>query len=73
VNIRHELLDWFRHSCGVITLRPVLMYYAVEIDSPLFLLGSFGVFPRMFLAIFRLVLNVDLSSPFIVGEPAHRV
>jgi hypothetical protein len=28
---------------GVIALRPVLIYYAIEIGSSLFLLGSFGV------------------------------
>jgi hypothetical protein len=30
VNIRHVVLDWFRPSCGVIALRPILLYYAVE-------------------------------------------
>jgi hypothetical protein len=44
VNTRHEVLDWFGPSCGVIALRPVLMYYAIEIDYSLFLSGSFGVF-----------------------------
>jgi hypothetical protein len=38
VNTRHEVLDWFGPSRGVIALRPVLMYYAIEIDSSLFLL-----------------------------------
>jgi hypothetical protein len=38
VNTRHEVLDWFRLSPGVIVIRPVLMYYAIEIDSSLFLL-----------------------------------
>jgi hypothetical protein len=41
---RHEVLDWFRLSCGVIDLHSVLMYYAIEIDSSLFLSGSLGVF-----------------------------
>jgi hypothetical protein len=72
MNTRHEVLDWFGSSHGVIALCPVLMYYAIEIGSSLFLLGSFGVF-RGFLRIFRIVLDVDLSSLFIVGEPAHRV
>jgi hypothetical protein len=39
VNTRHEVLDWFGLSCGVIALRPVLMYYAIEIGSSLFLSG----------------------------------
>jgi hypothetical protein len=49
VNTRYEVLDWFRPSRGVIALRPVLMYYATEIGSSLFLLGSFGDFPGIFL------------------------
>jgi hypothetical protein len=44
MNIRYEVLDWFGLSHGVITLHPVLMYSAIEIDSSLFLLGSFGFF-----------------------------
>jgi hypothetical protein len=71
-----RFLDWFGHSCGVIALRPVLMYYALEIVSLLFLSGSFGVFPRMFSGSFRVfpdALDVDLSSLFIVWEPPHRV
>jgi hypothetical protein len=68
VNTRHEILDWFGPSHGVIALRPVLMYYAVEIDSHL-LLGSFSVFLRMLMIIF----DVDLFSLFIVGEPSHIV
>jgi hypothetical protein len=72
-----RFLDWFRHSRGVIALRPVLMYYAVEIGSPLFLLGSFEIFLRMFSELFSPffwhVLDVDLSSLFIVGELHHRV
>jgi hypothetical protein len=48
VNTRHEVLDRSVSSCGVIALRPVLIYYAVEIGSPLFLLGSFGDFLRIF-------------------------
>jgi hypothetical protein len=66
-------LDWFEPSRGVIVIRPVLMYYAVEIVSPLFLSGSFSVVSRMFTPSFRLVLDVDLSSLFIVGEPSYRV
>jgi hypothetical protein len=53
------------------------MYYAVEIGSPLFLLGSFEIFLRMiselFSPFFWHVLDVDLSSLFIVGELHHRV
>jgi hypothetical protein len=40
VNTRHEVLDWFEPSRGVIVIRPVLMYYAIEINSSLFLPGS---------------------------------
>jgi hypothetical protein len=69
VNTRHEVLDWFEPSHGVIALRPVLMYYAIEIGSSLFLSGSFQVFQGLF----QIVLDVDLSSLFIVGEPPHRV
>jgi hypothetical protein len=65
VNTRHEVLDWFGPSRGVIVLRPVLLYYAIEIGSSLFLSGSFGVFQD--------VLDVDLSSVFIVRESPHRV
>jgi hypothetical protein len=71
-----RFLDWFRPSRGVIAICPVLMYYAVEIGSPLFLSGSFGGFLMMFSAFFPTcqdVLDVDLSSLFIVGEPAHKV
>jgi hypothetical protein len=65
VNTRHEILDWFGPSCGVIALHTVLMYYAIDIGSSLFLSGSFQNFQD--------VLDVDLSSLFIVGEPYHRV
>jgi hypothetical protein len=44
VNTRHEVLDWFGPSRRVIALRPVLMYYAIEIGSSLFLSESLGVF-----------------------------
>jgi hypothetical protein len=37
VNIRHVVLDWFEPSHGVIVIRPVLMYYAIDIGSSLFL------------------------------------
>jgi hypothetical protein len=70
VNTKHEVLDWFRPSCGVIALRPVLMYYVIEVSSSLFLSGSFGV---SFRGCFWDVLDVDLSSLFIVGKPPHRV
>jgi hypothetical protein len=71
-----RFLDWFGPSCGVIALCPVLMYYAIEIDSSLFLSGSFPVVSGMFSPSFRPVpdvLDVDLSSLFIVGEPPNRV
>jgi hypothetical protein len=73
VNIRHEVLYWFEPSRGVIALRSVLMYYVIEIDSFLFLSGSFGVFWDVFCLFFGLLLDVDISSLFIIGEPAHRV
>jgi hypothetical protein len=45
MNTMHEVLDWFEPSHGVIALRPILMYYSIEIGSSLFPLGSFrGVF-----------------------------
>jgi hypothetical protein len=43
MNTKHEILDWFRPSRGVIALYPVLMYYAIEIGSSVFLSGSFRV------------------------------
>jgi hypothetical protein len=66
VNTRHDVLDWFETSCEVILLRPVLMYYAIEIDSSLFLSGSFEDFSVI-------ILDMNLSSLFIVGESPHRV
>jgi hypothetical protein len=49
------------------------MYYAVEIVSSLFLSGSLGggrgFLPDSFLD----VLDMDISSLFIVGEPSYRV
>jgi hypothetical protein len=68
MNTRHEILDWFGPSRGVIALRPLLMYYAIEIDSSLFL-GYLGGFWGSF----RIVFDVDLSFLFIVRELAHRV
>jgi hypothetical protein len=74
VNTRHEVLDWFEPSHGIIALRPVLIYYAIEIDSSLFLSGSFGDFQGCLPRVFSPPpLDVDLSSLFIVGEPPHRV
>jgi hypothetical protein len=76
VNTKYEVLDWFELSSGVIALRPVLMYYVIEIGSSLFFLGSFGCFsgnPSGFLGLFWVVLNVNISSLFIVGEPPHRI
>jgi hypothetical protein len=55
---KYEVLDWFEPSRGVITLRPVLMYYVIEIGSSLFLSGSFGGFP----GIFRIVTEMSLGS-----------
>jgi hypothetical protein len=69
----HEVLDWFGPSYRVIVMRTVLMYYIIEIDSSLFLSRSFRVFPRDVSDSFSDDLDVDLSSLFIVGEPAHRV
>jgi hypothetical protein len=46
MNIRHEVLDWFELSREVIALHLVLMHYAIEINSSIFLSGSFGVFRR---------------------------
>jgi hypothetical protein len=66
VNTRHDILDWFETSCEIIVLRPVLMYYAIEIGSSLFLSGSFE-------DLSEIVLDVNLSSLFIVGKPPHRV
>jgi hypothetical protein len=60
VNIRHEILDWFEPSRRVIVIRSVLMYYGIKIGSSLF----FGCFLRDF----QDVLDVDLSSLFIVGN-----
>jgi hypothetical protein len=54
VNTRYAVLDWFGLSRGVIVIRPVLMYYAIEIGFSLFLLGSLGGFPGMFSAFFSL-------------------
>jgi hypothetical protein len=36
VNTRHEVLDWFELSSGVIALRPVLMHYVIEIGFSFF-------------------------------------
>jgi hypothetical protein len=69
MNIRHEVLDWFGLLRGVIALRPVLMYYAIEISSPPFLLGSFEGSS----GILRDVLDVNLSSLFIVRKSPRRV
>jgi hypothetical protein len=49
-----------------------LMYYAIEIDSSLFFQDFRGSFLDVF-PIFLILLDVDLSSLFIVGEPPHRV
>jgi hypothetical protein len=69
VNISYKILEWFGSSRRVIAIRPVLMYYAIEIGSSLFLSGFFGVFQVCFL----IVLDVDPSSLFIVGKSHHRV
>jgi hypothetical protein len=62
MNTRHEVSDWFAPLYGVIVIRSVLMYYAIEMCHSLFLSESFGD-----------VLNVDLFSLFIVGEPPQIV
>jgi hypothetical protein len=72
---RHKVLDWFSPSRGVIAIRSVLMYYAIEISFSLFLpfrifLGFSG---DVLHGVFWIVFNVDLSSLFIVGEPHHGV
>jgi hypothetical protein len=77
VNTRHDVLNWFGPSRGVIALRPVLMYYTIEIGSPLFLSGAFRDLSRCLLDYLRDVLrpplDVNLSSLFIVGEPPYRI
>jgi hypothetical protein len=45
-------------------MRPILLYYAIEIDTSFFLSGSLRVVPWDF----HDVLDVDLSSLFIVGN-----
>jgi hypothetical protein len=69
VKIRHEVLDWFGPSCGVIALHPVLMYYAIEFGFSFFLSGFFEIFLGCLLDI----LDVDLSPLFIVGESPHKI
>ena len=74
MNTRHKVLDWFRTSRGVIALRPVLIYYDIEIGSSLFLSRSFGSLSGCLTqGSFPDVYDIDLSSLFIVGEPSHRV
>jgi hypothetical protein len=49
MKIRHKVLDWFGPSRGVIVIRPVLMYYAIEIGSSLLFfrdLSDFLGWPR---------------------------
>jgi hypothetical protein len=48
MNIRYDVFDWFGSSRKVIALRPVLMYYAIEIDSSLFFSWFFRGFSEMF-------------------------
>jgi hypothetical protein len=48
------------------------MYYAIEIGFLYFFRALSGGFLVCFLPLFS-VLDVDLSSLFIVGEPRHRV
>jgi hypothetical protein len=73
VNTRHDILDWFGPSREVIVILRVLMHYAIEIDSSVFLSGSFWVLSGILQDSFRIVLNVDLSSLFIVRESSDRV
>jgi hypothetical protein len=40
-----RVLDWLRLSHGVIVIHSVLIYYAIEIDSSLFLSGYLQVVP----------------------------
>jgi hypothetical protein len=49
------------------------MYYAIEIDSSLFLSESFQVVSEMFSPSFPLILDVDLSSLFIFMKLSHIV
>jgi hypothetical protein len=73
VNKRHEILDWFDPSRGVIVIRLVLMYYAIEIGSSLLLLESFSVSFEIFFRCLEGVLDVNLSSLFIVEELTYRI
>jgi hypothetical protein len=73
MNIRHEILDWFGPSRRVIVICQILIYYAIDIDSLLFLSASSSDFRGVFRPLFWLVFDVDLSSLFIVGEPSHRI
>jgi hypothetical protein len=73
MNTRHKVFRPVRPSRAVIALRLVLMYYAVEIGSSLFLSGYFLIVSGMFSSSFSLVLDVDLSSLFIVGESPYKV
>jgi hypothetical protein len=74
VNIRHEVLDWFGPSRGGIALHPVLMYYAIEIGYSLsFFQDLPGIFRGVSSGCLPIVLDVDLSSLFIVGKPPPRV
>jgi hypothetical protein len=70
VNTRHEVFRLLQASHGIIALRPVLMYYAIEIDSSLFLLGWLSQGCPWDV---QDVLDVDLSSLFIVGESPHKI
>jgi hypothetical protein len=65
----YDVLDWFGSSRVVIVLRSVFMYYAIKIGSSLFLSGCLEGFSGCLSD----VLDVDLSSLFIVKKLSHRV
>jgi hypothetical protein len=77
MNTRHDVLYWFGLSRGVIAIHLVLMYYTIKIGSSLF---SFGIFRGLlgdrfgdFSDVSGGLLDVDISSLFIIEEPSHRV
>jgi hypothetical protein len=62
VNIRYEVLDWFGPSCGVIALHSVLMYYAIEISSSIFLSESFGGLSEDVFSFFSMWIYLSIYS-----------
>jgi hypothetical protein len=73
MNIIYKVLDWFRSSCGVIVIRSVLMYYAIEIDSSFSFSGSSRDLLGVSSGCLPIVFYVDRFSLFIVGVPPHRI